>query len=198
MNVTEIAIKQRRLPHWRVEDGTYFVTCHLADSLPEHVLKELAAQPLPYGTDPDAWKRRRARVEKALDAGYGSCVLKDDRCAAIVQGVIEKFAGTRYQLGPWTVMPNHIHNVVRPMKGHTLDEVVGDWKSVSAHRINKLLGTKGRLWQPEMFDSWLRDENELRRVRLYILENPVKAKLRDWKWVDDVDTTGLIVKTGLE
>jgi hypothetical protein len=59
--------------------------------------------------------------------------------------------------------------------------------------LNALSGTRGRVWHPESYDAWLRDANDLRRVRQYILDNPVKARLTDWRWIGDPDVGGLLV-----
>lgn len=194
MLTKRVEIKKRLLPHWRVDDGTYFVTSRLADSLPDAVLRDLASRPLPYGSSEEAARKYRQRIERLLDRGFGECLLRRDAYAQIVDDVVRKFDGIRYRLGPWTIMPNHMHNVVRPFRGNTLDQVIGAWKSVSAHVINKRFGRRGSLWQEESYDSWLRDENELRRVQLYIVQNPVKAQLRDWKWVSEPSTDGLLVQ----
>ncbi|MCK4298288.1 MAG: transposase [Planctomycetes bacterium] len=48
-------------------------------------------------------------------------------------------------------------------------------KSVSAVRVNRLLGRSGRpLWQRNYYDRIVRDENELNRIRQYIAENPAR------------------------
>jgi hypothetical protein len=55
------------------------------------------------------------------------------------------------------------------------------------HEINKLQHRVGRtFWQDESYDHWVRDEEELQRIVLYIEQNPVKAGLcrtpADWRW----------------
>jgi putative transposase len=52
----------------------------------------------------------------------------------------------------------------------------------TAFEANKVLGRNGRFWQPESHDHVVRDEQELQRIRRYILENPVKAGLvENWQ-----------------
>ncbi len=73
------------LPHWRQEGVTYFVTFRLADALPQVKLQGwlrerdvwLASHPRPWDarTSTAYHKRFTARIEKWLDAGYGSCAL---------------------------------------------------------------------------------------------------------------------------
>jgi len=50
-------------------------------------------------------------------------------------------------------------------------------KSTSAHRINKLLGRFGKVWQDESFDRALRHEESITDKLDYILGNPVGAGL---------------------
>ena len=137
-------------------------------------------------------RRIRALYERFLDAGHGSCILKRNDCAEVVARVLRDRDGKRYRLGTWTIMPNHIHAIVKPLAAFSLDRITADWKSVTAHEINRLMGRHGSLWQAESYDSWLRDEHDLDRVRRYILQNPIKAHLLDWKWVGDPDLTGIL------
>lgn len=52
-------------------------------------------------------------------------------------------------------------------------------KSYTAKAANTLLGLHGSFWQSESYDHWVRDEEELERIVLYINHNPVKAGLAD-------------------
>jgi hypothetical protein len=60
-------------------------------------------------------------------------------------------------------------------------------KSASAHRINKYLGRKGRVWQDESFDRAVRSVENLRGKIEYIAANPVRAGLvsdpADYRWL---------------
>lgn len=73
-----------------------------------------------------------------------------------------------------TKTPFVVTNVLRKIKG------------VTAFECNKLLNRRGAFWQHESYDHVVRDDAELDRTILYILENPVKAglcaKWSDWRW----------------
>jgi REP element-mobilizing transposase RayT len=181
-----VQIHRRRLPHWRVEGGTYAVTFRLGDSLPADVVAKLAAEAETARTDEER-RRLRSRAEKYLDAGYGQCLLRRPDCAAIVRDAMFHSNGDRYDLGPWSVMPNHVHSIVKPREDFDLDQIVADWRKISARRINELLKQRGSLWYPEPYDSWLRDVHEYRRAEAYILRNPEKAGLREWPFVGTAD-----------
>jgi hypothetical protein len=69
----------RKLPHFDSADVTQAITFRLADSLPAHVVDA--------GRSEDA-KEYRERIEAALDAGRGSCLLGDARNAAVVEAAL--------------------------------------------------------------------------------------------------------------
>jgi putative transposase len=77
----------------------------------------------------------------------------------------------------FVVMPDHLHWLVEVREGWTLAKVVGDVKSVSAHRINQFLGRKGKIWQAGYHDHALRREEDLVGVARYVVANPLRAGL---------------------
>lgn len=169
------------LPHWRQEGVTYFVTFRLADALPQVKLQGwlrerdvwLASHPRPWDarTSTAYHKRFTARIEKWLDAGYGSCARPELR--VIVANALPYFNGSRYELDAWVVMPNHVHAVVTPLAANGLSAVLHTWKSFTAHAIGRLLpGWHGPFWQKESFDHIVRGPDHLERFRLYIANNP--------------------------
>jgi REP element-mobilizing transposase RayT len=172
----------------------------LADSIPASALRQwaddrrrwLSARGLPADGDlaailallPD--DQRKAyfrefgkRFHELLDAGHGSCVLKDPRCSAVVEDALKHFDGDRYQLGRYVVMPNHVHLLVSPFEGHGLSDILKSWKGFAAREINRLNGTSGQVWQHESFDHLVRHAGSLEAFERYIEENPRKAKLRE-------------------
>ena len=203
-------IKRRRgayLPHWTRDGAWYAVTFRLWDSLPQHVIESWLFERKNIVKTAEQMKRalseheeRRLahlyseRVESYLDAGYGSCYMKDKRVAALVTSGLHHFDGQRYSLAAWCVMPNHVHVVVQPFAGrknkggtpvpHTeLPDILHSWKSFTAKKANKLLGRSGYFWQAEYYDHLIRDEADFAHAIKYVLENPVKAGLKNWKWV---------------
>jgi REP element-mobilizing transposase RayT len=94
---------------------------------------------------------------------------------------------SKYDLKVAVVMPDHVHLIFTPlvnwhaMEVFSLAEIMDAIKGASAHRINKLLGRRGRLWQAESFDHVLRSSKNLDARVSYVLENPVRAGLVvDW------------------
>ena len=192
----EVLIRQRgRLPHWEKEAGLYFVTFHLADSLPHPVLKRLrerhrvleAANRMKANLSP-AQKAFIAeyspkKIEEYFDRGAGACYLRNSQIGELVANALRLWHGKRYRLVAWCVMPNHVHVIFRLLPGHALPDVVRSWKSFTARSANRILGRTGAFWQREYYDRLIRKDGELDRAVRYVLSNPERAGLTGWKWV---------------
>ena len=83
-------------------------------------------------------------------------------------------------------MPNHVHVLVKQLKGFPLGEVVKSWKVFTARKANAILGRTGQFWMREYHDRRIRDEEHMNRAFAYIRNNPVKAgpceRPEDWPW----------------
>jgi menaquinone-specific isochorismate synthase len=192
------------LPHWSRDGAVYSVTFRLADSLPAEVVdawreerRELELRALQAGRKPKAEEVRRLtelgteRIEAFLDSALGACWLRNDAVAQIVRDALFHFAGDRYELHAWCVMPNHVHLVIEPTGRWSLAEILHSVKSFTAKRANAVLGREGEFWQAEYYDHLVRDEADYERAVHYALGNPAKAGLSDWRWVGQGSGTGV-------
>jgi len=60
----------------------------------------------------------------------------------------------------------------------SLGAIIQNFKSVSTRKVNQLRGTPGvSLWQRNYYEHIIRDNNELDRIRRYIVDNPLKWEL---------------------
>ena len=189
------------LPH--IENKQYqMITFRLYDSVPKEVVdgwKEMLSllggqqtsslrEPRrhPFSTYKTEADRLLALLDKYEDAGYGSCVLKNDNVAKIVHDAIFFYHGKKYNVISWCIMPNHVHVLIEVMKNISLSSILHSWRSFSSNEINKVLNRSGRLWMPEYFDRFIRDNDHFNNVVDYIHNNPVKAGLvkeaTDYKW----------------
>ena len=182
----EIYIHQGNLPHWQQQNVWYFITFRLADSIPAAVVEQIKKERelwlkkhdkinLTSEQKRDYYKLFSERTENLLNAGKGSCVLKDEKIAKIVSEALLHFNNQRYILDEWVIMPNHVHILVKPLEGHLLPEILHSWKSFTANEINKVTGNKGQLWMHESYDHIVRNEKALMALRRYIWDNPVKS-----------------------
>ena len=179
-------------PHFDGQGLTQHVCFHLCDSLPHRLLSQLRAElnasvaPGAASDCADQNHEWRKRIHEFLDSGYGSCALRDEKLAKVIENSLLHFDGDRYALHAWCVMPNHVHTLFTPHDGHKMSTIVHSWKSFTAHECNKLLGQTGRFWHREPFDRYVRNERHFRNTLAYIEENPVKAGLCDkpeeWLW----------------
>ena len=189
-----------KLPHLKRGGASYFVTFRLADSLPREAVMKLklerqmilqhalaARRPLTWHEEQQLFAWYADRVEAFLDAGNGACWLRTPEIAGIVAGALNFFAGDRYDLAAWVVMPNHVHAIFRPLTGHSVSVILHSWKSFTSVEANRRLHRTGQhFWQKESYDHWIRDDEERARLCHYVTDNPVKARLcnrpEDWPW----------------
>jgi len=103
----------------------------------------------------------------------------------IVVETILHFHQVRYHVWAYVVMDDHAHVIITPMN-YELSEILRSWKSISALKINRQRGRKGRLWQPESYDRIVRNETEFVAKMEYILNNPFKrwSGTKEYAWAD--------------
>ncbi len=99
--------------------------------------------------------------------------------AEIVADSLRHFDGARYHLGDFIVMPNHVPVLCCLLDESEIESVCYSWKKFTAAKINSALGRRGRFWQEESFDHFVRSPEQFEYFRWYIAENPVAARLKD-------------------
>ena len=123
------------------------------------------------------------RIDQWLDAGEGSCILRDPALARIVAEAFHFFDDKRYELVAFIVMPNHVHVLFRLRAPHRLEEVLKSWKGFTSREINKRIGSRGKLWQEDYWDRIVRNERHFLKCMEYIQKNPERAKLGAGQYV---------------
>jgi len=161
---------RRRLPHLQKADADLFITfCTGA---------------------------RRVLPADARDLVFQHC-LREGGILPMTQSVARapspaKVLLPRIALHAVVVMPDHVHLLLRPLRDEDgwpflLVDILQCIKSATAHRINKLLGTSGPVWEEESFDHVLRSDESLQEKCEYIRQNPVEAGLvrrpEDYPWL---------------
>ena len=194
---------RRNLPHIQPVDADLFVTFHLAGSLPQKVLAQMAEErrwreEIQSRIDvpskpalPDLARRHFAVLEKYLDtARVGPTWLADSRVADLVSAALHYRDGNVYRLDAFSIMPNHVHSVFRPLmrneQPYSLSSIMHSLKRITAKQANAVLRRTGPFWARESFDHYIREGAERKRIIKYVLQNPVKAGLakrwQDWPW----------------
>ncbi len=177
------------LPHYD-QGGIYqVITYRLGDSISQGILKNMQWE-LKNVAPEFLEAERRRKIEKYLDKGHGSCILKNIECAKVVENAWRHFDGERYDLTAYVVMPNHVHVLLKVYEGVELAKIVKSWKSYSSRRINEIIkdaGLKtsapgkisaglrtsalGNLWQRGYWDRYIRDEKHFYQTLEYIRKN---------------------------
>ena len=76
------------------------------------------------------------------------------------------------------VMPNHLHGIIVLLESTSkqqkpLSEIIRGFKTFSARQINRARKQQGiSVWQRDYYEHIIRDEIELDRTRVYIINNP--------------------------
>lgn len=204
--------RRRHLPHWDVEGHPFFITACLKGSISaiglrriRHFREALDARHRPRDWTPERWEHHKNKllfgmIDELLDTESPVRHLADHRQAEIVQNAFLHFAGDRYDLLAFVVMPSHHHWIFLPKeswartavtesrwagRNRTPREIIShSIQSYTATMCNRVRGTNGPYWQTETFDHWARDEAEVQRIIRYIEDNPVRAGLvsepADW------------------
>ena len=180
---------RRNLPHLYFNDGLYFITFRLADSLPIGFIKQLHAE-LKNSCEALNIKEKKIfkKYDELLDKTYeGMKYLSIAEVAEIVRQTIHYEDGKDIKVICYCIMPNHVHLVFELLKNNRgISKIMQSIKRVSARRSNEFLKREGKFWQDESFDRWVRNDKELFNIINYVLENPVRAGLvkiwEDWKY----------------
>jgi putative transposase len=168
------------LPH-RDESGLrQFVTFRLADAFPGALRSEWTAL---FKIEEN--RRRLRRLEEYLDLGRGEGHLRLPELARLVENALRYFHGSRYRLGAWVIMPNHVHVLFTPTL-EAMSKIVQGWKSYTAKQANRMLHRSGPFWEEDYWDTYMRNEEHEARTCRYIEQNPLKANLArepdQWPW----------------
>ena len=161
-------ITHRHLPHWHQPGATYFVTFRFGDAIPiqqQELLRDLRSDWEKKNPPPRTrhqWEQLNQLVgresEKWLDVGFGECWMRQPEIRELVANALGYFdlgneteRLSRYELGAFVLMPNHLHLLVRPfcleVEGDgfpgfetALSHVTHSWKRFTSRKINKLTG----------------------------------------------------------
>ena len=197
---------RRNLPHIQPPGASFFVTLRLAGSLPQNVLSQWRQERewLEHlaRTNVNHYEQIKEDFERAwfvkfellLDGAIeGPVWLSDERVASQVEEGLHYRHGKVYRLDAFTIMPNHVHTVIKPLPAdneraeyYSLAVIMQSLKGYTAFKANRLLGREGQFWAHESYDHWIRDDVEWQRIVAYVLNNPLKAgyveRWQDWKW----------------
>ena len=171
----------------------YFVTFRLADAVPHNLRTQwesereawLRVHPQPWSAEVEREYHERfsGAIERWLDAGHGSCILRRPDCAGVVAEALRYFDGERLAIISCVVMPNHVHALFAQNADWPLEKLMRSWKSFTSRRINSLVGRNGSVWQRDYFDRLVRDQKHFVNCVRYIRRNPERARLHSGEFL---------------
>ncbi|MDY0151235.1 MAG: transposase [Candidatus Cloacimonas sp.] len=189
---------KRRLPHYQPKDGVFFITFRLAFDLPMHYLQAINRYKdvlqARYEKQIEETETKVA-IKKHLfayeDQLYNQCsknssitdlsLTQNPGVAELVQDKILSMHNRLYYLYAFTIMPNHVHLLIKPLSldaiPYSLSEIMKQLKGCTSRQVNMLLERSGQLWMREYWDYWVRNQQELVNIMEYMRNNPVKAGL---------------------
>ncbi|MXV78364.1 hypothetical protein F4225_11370 [Candidatus Poribacteria bacterium] len=200
---------RRNLPHIQPPGATFFITFNLTGSIPKHIYQqyieekrklEAVEQKQNIQEKKREWFRK---LEETLDqADNGPVWLKNEQIAKLVAESLHYRDGKVFHLDAYCIMANHVHVVFTPLMKQPSDTAEGtqtnslcynslssllhSLKGYTARKANIILGRSGAFWQHESYDHCIRNPDELHRIIMYVLNNPVKIGLvkewKEWKW----------------
>ena len=191
---------KRHLPHKQLSDSVIFLTWRLAFTLPEAIQQKLAENRINHIsasnslsateklTAKDAFAVQQfTTFDNWIDKYAGTKhYISAEPYLSIIANTIMHDERKKYDVSAYCVMPNHVHLIIKPLPKNdgvycTILEISEQIKSVTAHKINRVLGISGKFWQHESYDRVIRDETEYLKTVEYVINNPVKSGLVD-KW----------------
>jgi REP-associated tyrosine transposase len=103
-------------------------------------------------------------------------LLQSDRMAQLLIDVLYRYREQhKYLLHEFVVMPNHFHLLVTP--GQTLERALQLVKGGFSFRAKRGIGISGEIWQTSFYDRRVRESAEYEKMKIYIHQNPVRARL---------------------
>ena len=119
-----------------------------------------------YFVTTDTWERHAIFINTSL--------------AEIVVGQIDSCRERGYyKLHAFVLMPDHLHVLLTPSNETSIEKAMQMIKGGSAYRIGLEKPQAFPIWHRSFHDRWIRDAEQFRSARVYIEQNPVKAKIVD-------------------
>ena len=158
-------MKYTHLPHLDLVGHYQFITFRTFDSM-DGYLKKLSLQN-------KSNDRKQLDIDRYLDTSCRGAYLQGDVLTTLYD-FLKKQDGLWYELIAFSIMPNHVHLLIRPLE--SLASLMQNIKGSSSRMINGIMGKSGRFWARDYYDKAIRDEKHFSVVYTYIKNNPLKLR----------------------
>jgi len=189
---------ERRRPHLYPGGGTFMIGFRLAGSITRLAVRKVQEVVRKYGIHIPPKVYWEATAEERIGFRQASNGVSDRRSLngpfhlhhneEVREAIKEAFAyrdETHWEVIAFTLMPNHVHLVVRHIHPEWhMGKVLQHFKRHTARQCNKILGLTGQaFWEDESYDSIIRTDEALHQFVKYTLWNPVVCGLSK-RWQD--------------
>ena len=157
-----------KLPHINLHQHYQFITFRTKESIDSYVT---TLQNSDIST-----KQKQYEIDKYLDNSSNGAYFFDEKIGMMRDIILEK-NGSLYELEVFTIMPNHVHLLLKQQDDITT--IMKSIKGQSAAVFNKYLLRSGAFWLRGYYDVLIRDQNHFDKTFEYIVNNPIKANLTD-------------------
>ena len=105
-------------------------------------------------------------------------ILQSLHMANLLIGVLrENREKRRLQLHEFVIMPDHVHLILTPAPEISLEKAMQFVKGGFSYRAKKELGYLFEVWERSFTEHRIKDYEEFKTHRDYVLKNPLKAGL---------------------
>ena len=158
------------LPHINLKNHYQFITFRTYESIDNYVKKVQN-----YSLKDNI---KQYKIDSYLDNSLNGSYFFNEYID-IMKNVLLEHDKSLYNLVAFCIMPNHIHMLIKQIE--SLDTIMQRVKGKSAYILNQKLNKKGKFWANGYYDKVIRDKEQYITTIEYILNNPIKANLKDYK-----------------
>lgn len=188
----------RRRPHYYPGGATYVIGMRLAGSVTRPAIRRLRELVRVYGRDIPphlyweataeervGFRKLRAGLDSRRDLNGPFHLHHSEACRRVLLEAVAFREGAHYETIALSVMPNHVHWVVRHRSRELhMGELLYRLRKFTGRRSNEVLGLTGQpYWEREGYDHVVRTQRELAAQVRYTLHNPVACRLCE-HWAD--------------
>lgn len=115
-----------------------------------------------------------------VDARAGGVVSRSERRSSTRRRelIMAEHIGLATTLA-YVVMPDHLHWLMVLGSKATLAETMRRVKGRSARAMNLMLCRRGTIWESAFHDRAVRSDEDLRRLAIYLIYNPIRAGIAE-------------------
>jgi putative transposase len=118
---------------------------------------------------------------------------RNDTAELMVKTIVRYRDAGEFQLHEYVTMPDHIHVLLTPKSGSSVQRAAQLIKGGFSHDLRKAGSQLNAVWQQRYHDRRIRDAEEYGKIARYVRENPVRRGMAtvaaDWLYSSAAPTS---------